>query len=204
MYAWQFAKAQHTAERHGWTKFVTMQNHYNLVYREEEREMLPLCLDQGVGAIPWSPLARGFLTRDPNQSTARSETDEFGKTLYATANTEIVEQLGAIAAERGVSRAAVGLAWVRKHPAVTAPIVGATKPQHLEDALASLDVVLTPDEIQQRFPYLQTRDLRAATRDRQCLRRKHQQPAGEQGDESEDDNSGQRFKSVTGKARHKP
>ncbi|MFZ4719507.1 MAG: aldo/keto reductase [Ilumatobacteraceae bacterium] len=154
MYAWQFAKAQHTAAAHGWTKFVTMQNHYNLVYREEEREMMPLCIDQGVGVIPWSPLARGFLTRDPHQSTARRETDEFGKTLYHTANIEIVEQLAAIAAERGVSRAAVGLAWVAKHPAVSAPIVGATKPQHLEDALASLDIVLTAEEIQRlESPY---------------------------------------------------
>ncbi len=147
MSAWQFAKAQHTAERHGWTKFVTMQNHYNLVYREEEREMLPLCLDQGVGVIPWSPLARGFITRDPNQSTARRETDEFGKILYGTANLEILEQVAAIAAERGVTRAAVGLAWVAKHPAVTAPIVGTTKPQHLDDALSSMDITLTAEEI---------------------------------------------------------
>jgi aryl-alcohol dehydrogenase-like predicted oxidoreductase len=146
MYAWQFAKAQHVAESHGWTRFVSMQNHYNLVYREEEREMLPLCVDQGVGVIPWSPLARGLITRDPATVTARQETDEFGKTLYGTANTGIIEQVAQIAAERGVSRAAVGLAWVAKHPAVTAPIVGATKPHHLDDALASLDVQLTPDE----------------------------------------------------------
>jgi aryl-alcohol dehydrogenase-like predicted oxidoreductase len=146
MYAWQFAKAQHVAESHGWTKFVSMQNHYNLVYREEEREMLPLCLDQGVGVIPWSPLARGLITRDPSTVTARQETDEFGKTLYGTANTGIIEQVAQIATERGVSRAAVGLAWVAKHPAVSAPIVGATKPHHLDDALASLDVRLTPDE----------------------------------------------------------
>jgi aryl-alcohol dehydrogenase-like predicted oxidoreductase len=147
MYAWQFAKAQHTAERHGWTKFVTMQNHYNLVYREEEREMLPLCVDQGVGVIPWSPLARGFITRDADQATSRSETDEFGKTLYGTANLDIVREVAAIAAERGVSRAAVALAWVAKHPAVSAPIVGATKPSHIDDALASLDITLTADEI---------------------------------------------------------
>jgi aryl-alcohol dehydrogenase-like predicted oxidoreductase len=146
MYAWQFAKAQHVAETHGWTKFVSMQNHYNLVYREEEREMLPLCADQGVGVIPWSPLARGLITRDPATVTARQETDEFGKTLYGTANTEILEQVAQIAAERGVSRAAVGLAWVAKHPTVSAPIVGATKPHHLDDALASLDVKLTPEE----------------------------------------------------------
>jgi aryl-alcohol dehydrogenase-like predicted oxidoreductase len=147
MYAWQFAKAQHVAEQHGWTKFVTMQNHYNLVYREEEREMLPLCRDQGVGVIPWSPLARGLLTRDAAQSTTRSETDEFGKTLYGTANMEIVQAVADIAAERGVSRAAVGLAWVAKHPTVTAPIIGATKPHHIADALTSLDIALTADEI---------------------------------------------------------
>ena len=147
MYAWQFAKAQHVAEQHGWTKFVTMQNHYNLVYREEEREMLPLCNDQGVGVIPWSPLARGLLTRDAAQSTTRSQTDEFGKTLYGTANMEIVQAVADIAAERGVSRAAVGLAWVAKHPTVTAPIIGATKPHHIADALTSLDITLTADEI---------------------------------------------------------
>jgi aryl-alcohol dehydrogenase-like predicted oxidoreductase len=154
MYAWQFAKAQHVAETHGWTKFVSMQNHYNLVYREEEREMLPLCVDQGVGVIPWSPLARGLITRDPATPTARQETDEFGKTLYGTADIEIIEQVARIAAERGVSRAAVGLAWVAKHPAVTAPIVGATKPHHLDDAVASLDVQLTAEECQRlEAPY---------------------------------------------------
>ncbi|MEI8237830.1 MAG: aldo/keto reductase [Actinomycetota bacterium] len=154
MWAWQFAKAQHVAERNGWTKFVTMQNHYNLVYREEEREMLPLCIDQGVGVIPWSPLARGLLTRDVDGVTARKETDEFGKTLYGTADLEIVEQLAQIATEREVSRAAVGLAWVRTHAAVTAPIVGATKMHHLDDAVASLDISLSDDEIRRlEAPY---------------------------------------------------
>jgi aryl-alcohol dehydrogenase-like predicted oxidoreductase len=147
MWAWQFAKAQHVAERNGWTKFVTMQNHYNLVYREEEREMLPMCVDQGVGVIPWSPLARGLLTRDLDVTTSRSETDEFGKTLYGTANTPIIERVAQIAAERGISRAALALAWVAKHPAVTAPIVGATKPHHLDDALASVDIRLSDEEI---------------------------------------------------------
>ena len=147
MWAWQFAKAQQVAEQHGWTKFVTMQNHYNLVYREEEREMMPLCLDQGVASIPWSPLARGMLTRDVSESTDRKETDEFGKTLYGTADTAIFDQVAVIAAERGVSRAQIALAWVAKHPAVAAPIVGATKPHHLDDAIASLDLVLTADEI---------------------------------------------------------
>ncbi len=147
MWAWQFAKGQQVAEQHGWTKFVTMQNHYNLVYREEEREMMPLCLDQGVASIPWSPLARGMLTRDVSESTDRKETDEFGKTLYGTADTAIFDQVAVIAAERGVSRAQIALAWVAKHPAVAAPIVGATKPHHLDDAIASLDLVLTADEI---------------------------------------------------------
>jgi aryl-alcohol dehydrogenase-like predicted oxidoreductase len=147
MWAWQFAKAQHVAEQNGWTRFVTMQNHYNLVYREEEREMLPLCLDQRVGVIPWSPLARGLLTRDIDTTTDRRETDEFGRTLYATADSAIIDRVAEIAAERGVSRAQVALAWVSKHPAVSAPIVGATKPHHLDDAIASLQLHLTDDEI---------------------------------------------------------
>ena len=147
MYAWQFAKAQHVAARNGWTTFVSMQNHYNLLYREEEREMLPLCADQGVGVIPWSPLARGRLTRDWDDVTARSETDEFGRTLYRSADREIIERVAAVAAERGVPRAQVALAWVSHHPTVTAPIVGATKPHHLEDAIASIGISLTADEV---------------------------------------------------------
>ncbi|MFI6984420.1 aldo/keto reductase [Embleya sp. NPDC050154] len=147
MYAWQFAKAQYTAERHGWTRFVSMQNHLNLLYREEEREMLPLCADQGVGVIPWSPLARGRLTRDWGADSARSETDEFGKTLYGEADRPIVEAVATIAAERGVSRAQVALAWIASRPGVTAPIVGAGKPGHIEDAVAALSLSLTEDEI---------------------------------------------------------
>jgi len=147
MWAWQFAKAQHVAERNGWTKFVTMQNHYNLLYREEEREMLPLCADQGVGVIPWSPLARGRVTRDWDETTNRSETDQFGKTLYGTANREIVDAVAIIAKERGVSRAQVALAWVAKHPTVSAPIVGVTKMAQLDDAVASVELALTADEI---------------------------------------------------------
>ena len=147
MWAWQFSKLQYTAELHGWTKFVTMQNQYNLIYREEEREMLPLCLDQGVGVIPWSPLARGKLTRDLDATTTRLETDEYGKRLYSVANIEIIERVATIAEARGVSRAAVGLAWVSRHPAVTAPIVGFTKPHHLDDAVASLEVQLTDEEV---------------------------------------------------------
>jgi len=147
MYAWQFAKAQHLAERNGWTRFVTMQNHYNLLYREEEREMLPLCADQGVGAIPWSPLARGRLTRDWDDSSARSETDEFGKTLYLDSDRAIVERVAEVAAARGVPRAQVALAWVLRNPVVSAPIVGVTKASHLSDAVAALDVSLSSDEV---------------------------------------------------------
>ncbi|MFI6586896.1 aldo/keto reductase [Embleya sp. NPDC050493] len=149
MYAWQFAKAQYTAERHGWTKFVSMQNHLNLLYREEEREMLPLCADQGVGVIPWSPLARGRLTRDWGADSARSETDEFGKTLYGEADRPIVEAVATIAEERGVSRAQVALAWLATRPGVTAPIIGAGKPTHIEDAVAALSLTLTEAEIDQ-------------------------------------------------------
>ncbi|MDQ1743687.1 MAG: 1-deoxyxylulose-5-phosphate synthase [Pseudonocardiales bacterium] len=147
MYAWQFAKAQYLAERHGWTPFVTMQNHYNLLYREEEREMLPLCADLGVGAIPWSPLARGRLTRDWDASSARSETDEFGKTLYLDSDRQIVERVAEVASARGVPRAQVALAWVLRNPVVSAPIVGVTKASHLSDAVAALDVSLTDDEV---------------------------------------------------------
>ncbi|WP_199439890.1 aldo/keto reductase [Umezawaea beigongshangensis] len=147
MFAWQFAKALHVADANGWTRFVSMQNHYNLLYREEEREMLPLCLDEGVGVIPWSPLARGRLTREWNTTTARTETDAFGRTLYLDGDRAIVEAVGTIAERRGVPRAQVALAWVSRHPAVDAPIVGATKPQHLDDAVASLDLELTDEEV---------------------------------------------------------
>jgi aryl-alcohol dehydrogenase-like predicted oxidoreductase len=147
MYAWQFAKAQHVAELHGWTRFVSMQNHYNLLYREEEREMLPLCQDQGVGVIPWSPLARGRLTREWDTETARAETDEFGGTLYRDEDKTIVDKVAAVAERRGVPRAQVALAWLLAQPAVTSPIVGVTKPQHLSDAVAAVDLELSEDEI---------------------------------------------------------
>ncbi|SEQ98235.1 aldo/keto reductase [Lentzea albida] len=149
MYAWQFAKALYTQEANGWTKFVSMQNHYNLLYREEEREMLPFCADQGVAVIPWSPLARGRLVRDWDATTARTETDEFGSTLYLESDRAIVEQVAAVASARGVSRAQVALAWLRRHPVVTAPIIGVTKPGQLDDALAALDFELTDDEVRQ-------------------------------------------------------
>jgi len=155
MYAWQFSKSLYLAGQHGWTRFVTMQNHYNLVYREEEREMLPLCADQGVGVIPWSPLARGRLARDWDGQTARSETDAFGQRLYVADDRLIAEQVSSIAESRRVPRAQIALAWVASRPAVTAPIVGATRPQHLTDAVAALDVQLTPEEIDQlEKPYV--------------------------------------------------
>jgi aryl-alcohol dehydrogenase-like predicted oxidoreductase len=146
MHAWQFSKALYLAERHGWTPFATMQNHYNLLYREEEREMLPLCADRGIGVIPWSPLARGRLTRPWEVSTARAETDEFGKTLYPDGDRLIVEQVAKVAESRGVPPAQIALAWVASHPVVTAPIIGATKPNHIDDAVAALDIELTAEE----------------------------------------------------------
>ena len=154
MYAWQFAKMQHTAERHGWTKFVSMQNHYNLLYREEEREMLPLCADQGVGVLPWSPLARGRLTRDWGTVTDRSATDNFGSRLYADSDRVVVEAVTRVADERGVPRARVALAWLLHQDTVTAPIVGAAKPHHIEDAAAAVELELTEKELEElQQPY---------------------------------------------------
>ena len=150
MFAWQFAQAQYTADLNGWTRFVSMQDHYNLLNREEEREMHPFCLDQGVGVLPWSPLARGRLTRDWDATSERSETDEFGATLYTQAedaDRRVAEAVASIAAERGVPRARVALAWVSQQEAVTSPIVGATKLSHLDDAVASLELRLTEDEL---------------------------------------------------------
>jgi aryl-alcohol dehydrogenase-like predicted oxidoreductase len=150
MYAWQFATMLHTASAHGWTHFVTMQNYVNLLYREEEREMLPLCAAEGIGVIPWSPLARGRLTRDWDEATARSETDVFGRTLYehtAGADRRVVDRVAEVARERGVPRAQVALAWVLAKPVVSAPIIGASRPGHLEDAVAALDLELTAQEI---------------------------------------------------------
>jgi 1-deoxyxylulose-5-phosphate synthase len=148
MWAWQFSKALHVADTNGWTRFVTMQDHYNLLNREEEREMLPLCADEGIGVIPWSPLARGKLTRDWNQTTNRSESDQFGRTLYPDSDKQIVDAVAQVATERGVSRAQVALAWVMSNPVVDAPIVGATKAHHLDDAVAAVDLELTDDEIE--------------------------------------------------------
>lgn len=149
MYSWQFAQALYLADRHGWTRFVSMQNHYNLIYREEEREMMPLCVDQGIGVIPWSPLARGRLTRDWDVSTPRSETDAFGSRLYDPDSSDrtVVERVAEVAAGRGVPRAQVALAWMLSKPFVTAPIIGATKPHHLDDAVAATELVLSAEEI---------------------------------------------------------
>ena len=147
MWAWQFSKALHLAGEHGWHRFVSMQDHYNLLNREEEREMLPLCADEGIGVIPWSPLARGRLTRDWDESTNRSETDEFGSKLYNDGDRVIVERVAQVAEARGVSRAQVALAWVLSKPVVSAPIVGVTKDHHLDDAVAAVDLELTAEEI---------------------------------------------------------
>jgi 1-deoxyxylulose-5-phosphate synthase len=147
MWAWQFSKALYLAGEHGWHRFVSMQDHYNLLNREEEREMLPLCADQGIGVIPWSPLARGRLTRDWDETTARSETDAFGRRLYTAGDRSIVERVAEIADERGISRAQVALAWMLSKPVVTAPIVGVTKDHHLDDAVAAVDAQLSEEEI---------------------------------------------------------
>ena len=151
MFSWQFAKALYTADLHGWARFVSMQPHYNLLYREEEREMIPLCIDQKIAVIPWSPLARGLLTgkrsKERNE-TLRAQTDQFGKMLYyADSDFAIVNRLSEIAAQRGLPDAQIALAWMLDKSAITAPIIGASKPGHLEDAVAALSVKLTQDEI---------------------------------------------------------
>jgi aryl-alcohol dehydrogenase-like predicted oxidoreductase len=152
MYAWQFAKAQHVAERNGWTRFVSMQNHYNLLYREEEREMIPQCADHGVAVIPWSPLARGVLTgnrtREGERRTARANADAFGDSLYnQPADFDVVDAVREVAESRGAPMAQVALAWLLHRPGVTAPIVGATRSGHMDDALAAVKLELTGDEI---------------------------------------------------------
>ena len=147
MWAWQFSKAQYVAEQNGWTKFISMQNHYNLLNREEEREMMPLCVDQGVGVIPWSPLARGRLTRDWDNATSRSETDEFGKGLYKPEDQVIVERVAEVARELGAPRAQVALAWVLSKSFVSSPIVGATKEGHIDDAIAACELQLSAEHV---------------------------------------------------------
>ncbi len=150
MFAWQFAKALFTADLHGWSRFVSMQPHYNLIYREEEREMLRLCADQGVGVIPYSPVAKGLLTRKPNKErneTLRAQTDDVGRRMYTEADLTIAQRVSEVAEARGVPMAQIAMAWVLSKPVVTAPIIGATKPHHLDDAVAALAVKLAPDEI---------------------------------------------------------
>ncbi|MDT0350657.1 aldo/keto reductase [Pseudonocardia charpentierae] len=148
MFAWQFAKAQHVAERNGWTRFVAMQDHYNLLYREEEREMHPLCLDQGVGVIPWSPLARGRLAKPPEErTTTRANSDVYARKMYGEADDAVVRALVDVAKARDLPMAQVALAWMLQKDALTAPIVGATKPGQIDDAIAAVDVTLTGDEV---------------------------------------------------------
>jgi 1-deoxyxylulose-5-phosphate synthase len=150
MKAWEFSKAIYTSRLNGWTEFISMQNHVNLLTREEEREMLPLCADQGIAVMPWSPMARGRLTRPWNETSSRQETDEFGKKLYTQfpeSDRQIIDAVGTVAAARGVPRAQVALAWVAQKKGVTSPIVGASKPEHLIDAIAALALKLTADEI---------------------------------------------------------
>jgi aryl-alcohol dehydrogenase-like predicted oxidoreductase len=152
MYAWQFAKMLHTQERRGRTRFVSMQPHYNLVYREEEREMLPLCIGEGIGVIPWSPLARGFLAgnrkREGGGETARSKSDDYAEQMYfAPADFDVVDRVTELAKRRGVNNAQIALAWMLHKPGITSPIIGASKPHHLDDAIAALDIVLSPEEI---------------------------------------------------------
>jgi 1-deoxyxylulose-5-phosphate synthase len=158
MYAWQFSKALYLSQLRNLTPFVSMQNFYNLLYREEEREVLPLCADGGIAVLPWSPLARGRLTRDWNTETARTRTDTFGRILFVgteDSDRKVVEQVAAIAAARGVPRAQIALAWLLQKSPVTAPIVGASKPEHLDDAVAALALRLTETEIAQlEAPYV--------------------------------------------------
>ncbi len=160
MYAWQFAKAQYTAVLHGWTRFVSMQNHMNAIYREEEREMIPLCIDQGVGVIPWSPLARGFLAgnrkREEHTPTARAKTDDYARSMYfADADFDVVDKVVTIAQARGVTPAQIALAWLLHKPGITSPIIGASKMRHLEEAAAAVDIQLSDAEIKQiEEPYI--------------------------------------------------
>jgi aryl-alcohol dehydrogenase-like predicted oxidoreductase len=152
MYAWQFAKALYTSDLHGWARFVSMQPHYNLIYREEEREMLPLCQDQKIAVIPWAPLAKGRLARKPSKEqneTQRAQTDAIGKRLYSDEDLMIAQRVSDVAEARGLPMAQVAIAWMLSKPVITAPIIGATKPHHLDDAVAALSIQLTPEEIQQ-------------------------------------------------------
>ncbi len=160
MHAWQFAKAIYTSRLHGWVEFVSMQNHMNLIYREEQREMLPFCVDQGIAVLPWSPLARGRLTRAPDATTDRKQTDALAKKFYDStdeADQRVINKVAEIAENRGVPRAQVALAWLIQTPGVTSPIIGASKPHHLDDAIAALSLSLTPDEISALESFYQPR-----------------------------------------------
>jgi len=173
MPAWQFAKALHAQKQHGWARFASMQDHYNLLAREEEREMLPLCADQGVGTIVWSPLARGRLTRDPNQATRRSQNDPFAGLLYPqeASDRAIIDAVASVANGRGVSRAQIALAWLRRNPVVVAPLVGASKTSHIDDAVASLKIDLTEEEVAQlERPYTPRYDFQGISDDAELAR----------------------------------
>jgi aryl-alcohol dehydrogenase-like predicted oxidoreductase len=173
MHAWEFSKALHLQRHNGWARFVSMQNHYNLLAREEEREMLPLCADEGVGTIVWSPLARGRLARDTAAPTIRSERDPFADMLYPeqAGDAAIVEAVGRVAGNRGVSRAQVALAWLRANPVVVAPLVGATRQSHIGDAVASLQITLTADEISAlEAPYTPRYDFQGISDDKELAR----------------------------------
>ena len=173
MHAWEFSKMLHLQRQHGWARFVSMQDHYNLLAREEEREMLPLCADEGVGTIVWSPLARGRLARDWAETTDRSATDPFADLLYPQQSSDqvIIDAVGAVAKDRGVSRAQVALAWLRHNPVVVAPLVGASRPSHIDDAVASLDIDLTDDEITAlESPYTPRHDFQGISDDRELAR----------------------------------
>lgn len=159
MSAWQFAKMLHTADANGWTRFVTMQNHYNLIYREEEREMIPLCLDEGIGVLPWSPLARGLLAGKRRKETVRAATDTYGQQLYgeqiSEADAGVVDRLESVAAQLGLPPAQVALAWLLQKPGVVAPIIGVSKPRQLDDALAALELRLAPETVSKlEAPYI--------------------------------------------------
>ena len=173
MHAWEFSKALHLQGQHGWARFVSMQDHYNLLAREEEREMLPLCANEGVGTIPWSPLARGRLAREAEAATGRSASDPFADMLYTQQASDhaIIDAVAAIAKARGVSRAQVSLAWLRHNPVVVAPLVGASKPSHLDDAVASLDFELTDDEVAGlEVPYTPRYDFQGISDDAELAR----------------------------------
>ena len=168
MHAWEFSKVLHLQRQHGWARFISMQDHYNLLAREEEREMLPLCADEGVGTIVWSPLARGRLARDSQGLTARAERDPFADMLYTeeASDRAIIDAVATVASARGVSRAQIALAWLRRNPVVVAPIVGATKPSHIDDAVASLDITLSNDEVTAlEAPYTPRNDLQGISDD---------------------------------------